>query len=903
VQNLLLVVGAVLLVTSAAAFTALSWGRLPIAARAGVMLGATAVAGWSARAVLRRGLTASAEAIALLAVLFGVVDAYAARRAGLFGLGGTDAATYWMVASGVLAASSAAFARAVPVRSVRLAALLGAQLPLGIFAFDAAVAGAWTPAGAGAVLAVQAAGLAVASRGLRWLAEAARASALVNWAVALVLAVATAYGTEVRADVRLAALVLLLVGAVAQLWPGDRELTAAVSAAAFVVAAIAPARLGLTSVQLPAAVAATGLLAIVAAAVLPRGLRRGVVGVGAVTVAGAFAAVTPYVVTGVAQPFGWLVRPWRLAADLPVRAALSAEGEPWRGSVVTLGVVAVAAVAVVIAAEALERRAAALWGAVALGGVAVVLTPLGFAWTYRQALAWDVAFGLLGLVLAVVLRRWVVAVPATAVLGVATALSLASETATLAVVLLVTLAYAAYAAAYDATRDPAAGLAAAGAAGYAVAVAASRGAPVDRVGFVLATAAFALVLAGTVLRGRTGLVVECVAATAYVVALGLAATGVGWLAWTLGGGALVAGASALRPDRRRLASVAAALVAGCAAATSAAYGAPGVRTGLVVAVTGCLLVAAGAALRLGDVIAVGGVAYGLGLAATGEDAGWLSWALGAGAVTSGVAALWRRMLAPFAAGLALLCVGTTAFAAGAPLDRTGFFVAAAAALAVGAGTVLRGEEGAAVEGVAGAAYVVALLLSCPDPGWLFWVLATGGVTANALALRPDRRAARWAGLVLLTAASWDRLWIEGVRVPEAYAAPVAAITLALGHLRRRRDPALGSWAAYGTGLSFAFVATTWQLFTDPGLTRPVLLAVAGAAVLLAGVGERLQAPLTVGAAVLAIDGLVQFGPMAAALPKWATIGAAGLLVIAVGVTYEERRRDVARLRETFDSLV
>jgi hypothetical protein len=903
VQNVLLVVGAVLLVTAATAFTALHWSDMPIAARGGIMLAATGIAGWSAHRVLRRGLTSSAEAIAMLAVLFGVVDAYAARRAGLFGLGGTDAATYWTYASGVLAALSAAFALAVPVRSVRLAGLLGAQLPLAITAFNGFAVYDWTPAVPGALLAVQAAGLAVACRYLRWLATTARVSAVLHWLVAAVFAVGTAYAASEPHDVRVAALVLLLVGAVAQLWPGDRPVTAGVTTASFVLAAVAPARLGLTSVQLPAAVAATGLLAIVAAAGLPRRLRAGVVGVGGATVAVALAAVSPYVVTGVAQPFGWLARPWRLGADLPIRAALSGEGEAWRGSVVTLGVVAVATVAVVLAAEALERRAAALWWAVALGSAAVVLTPLGFAWTYRQALAWDVAFGLAGLVLAVVLRRWVVAVPATAVLGVATALALASETATLVVVLVVTLAYAVYAAAYDVTRDPAAALAAAGAAGYAVAVAASRGAPVDRVGFVLATAAFSLVLAGTLLRGTTGLVIEGVAAAAYVVALGLAATGVGWLAWTLGGGAVVAGVSALRPDRRRLAGVAAALVAGCAASTSAAYGAPAVRTGFVVAVAGCVLVAAGAVLRLGDVVAVGGVAYGLGLAATVEDVGWLSWTLGAGAVTAGVATWWRRVLAPFAAGLALLCTGTTAAAFGAPLDRTGFLVALAAALAVGVGTLLRGDEGAAVEGVAGAAYVVALLLSCTDPGWLFWVLATGGVTAHALALRPDRRAASWAGLVLLTAASWDRLWIEGVHVPEAYAAPVAVITLVLGHLRRRRDPSTGSWRAYGTGLSFAFAATVWQLFTDPGLTRPVLLAVAGLVVLLAGVGERLQAPLAIGATVLAVDGLVQFGPVAAALPKWATIGAAGLLVIAVGVTYEDRRRDVARLRESFDSLV
>jgi hypothetical protein len=898
VQNLLLVVGAVLLVTSATAFTALHWSDLGIGVRGAIMLAATGIAGYAAHRLHRRGLSASAESVALIAVLFGVVDAYAARRAGLVGRGG-DAATYWTFASAVLAALSAAFGRVVPVRSVRYAALLGAQVPL---ALTAARLDGW-PAGVPAALLVgQAAALAAGARYLRDLVPAARVSAVANWSAGALVAVLAAYGSHDRHDVRIAAAALLLAAAVTQFWPGDREWTLSVATAAFVLAAVAPARIGLTGTQLPAAIAATGLLAVLAAASLPRGLRRGVTAVGGATVGIALGAVAPYVVTGFAQPLGWVVRPWRLTGDPPVRTALSFD-EPWRGTVVTLGVVAAATAAVVIAAEALERRAQALWWTVGLGSVAVVLTPLGFAWTYRQALAWDVTFGVLGLALAVVLRRWVVAVPATAVLGVATALSLASETATLVVLLAVTLAYAGFAAAYDVTRDYAAAVAASGAAAYAVAVAASRGAPVDRVGFVLATAAFSLVLAGTVLGGRTGLVVESVAAVAYVVALGLAATGAGWLAWTLGGGAVVATLSALRPDRRRVAGVAAALAAACAAATSAAYGAPAVRAGFAVALTGCVLVAIGAALRLTDVAVVGGVAYALGLGFTVEDLGWLSWTLAAGAVTAGAAAYWRRVLAPVAAGLALLCVGTTSGAYGNPLDRTGFSVALAAAAAVGVGTLLRGDEGAAVEAIAGAAYAVALLLSCTDPGWLFWVLATGGVTAHALALRPDRRALNWAGLVLLTAASWDRLWIEGVRVPEAYAAPVAAITLVLGHLRRRRDPSVGSWSAYGGGLVSAFGVTTWELFADPGVTRPVLLAVAGVVVLLAGLRERLQAPLTVAAVALAVDGLVQLAPVAAALPKWATIGAAGLLVIAVGVTFEDRRRDVARLRQTFDSLV
>ena len=66
--------------------------------------------------------------------------------------------------------------------------------------------------------------------------------------------------------------------------------------------------------------------------------------------------------------------------------------------------------------------------------------------------------------------------------------------------------------------------------------------------------------------------------------------------------------------------------------------------------------------------------------------------------------------------------------------------------------------------------------------------------------------------------------------------------------------------------------------TDSGDLRPLLLALVAAAVLAAGVARRLQAPLVLGAAVLAIDALVQLAPYLAAaydaVPRWVTIGAA-----------------------------
>jgi hypothetical protein len=805
VQNLLLATGALLLVTAAIAFTVLAWGRLNIAARGAVMVGVTAVAGWTAHRLLRRGLTASAEAIALLAVLFAVVDAYAARRTNLAGLGGTDTATYWSVATAVLAAMAGAYGQVVRVRSVRWAALVGAQLPLVI---TAGRLGGLTAAERGAFLVAQAAALGAAAPYLRSFARPARLTGLVNWSVAVLLALHTAYESAVLADVRVGGLVLVAAGAVALLWPGDKRIPAGVTTASVVLAAVGLAEQSLTNTQVPAAVAAIGLLVVVAAALVPYAWRVGPLTVGAGTVAAALATVGPYLLVAAFAPFGWLGAPWDLGGDAPARAALLPGSAGWEGTVVVLAVVAVALLTVVVAAEALRRRAFALWPAAALAAGTVLLTPLGFAWSYRVALAWDVWFGLAGLAVAALRKRPAFAAPASFVLVVATAWSVADERATLTVLAVVTLAYVGYAAADATLRQWTAAVAATGLGLYAAAVAAATGLPVERIGFVLALTGLAVAGAGALLRLRH---VEVVAAVTYATGLVYAGNDTGWLAWSLGAGAVAAALIALRNDRRLLAGAAVALGIACAATTSAAYG--------------------------------------------------------------------------------------------APLDRTGFVLAVAAAVAVGVGALLPGDEGDLVEAVGAAAYLVALVSAASDPGWLSWALALGGLVALADALRPERRYLNWVATVLLTLWTWDRLFLAGVRAPEAYTAPVWVLVLALGHLRRVREPDTGSWPAYGRGLVVAFTPTTLLMLNDPGLTRPVVLAVAGMLVLFAGVRERLQAPLTVGAVALAVDALVQLAPTVAALPKWATIGAAGLAVIAVGVTYEDRRRDMARLRETYDSLV
>ncbi|MFD4377533.1 SCO7613 C-terminal domain-containing membrane protein [Streptomyces sp. NPDC058486] len=259
-----------------------------------------------------------------------------------------------------------------------------------------------------------------------------------------------------------------------------------------------------------------------------------------------------------------------------------------------------------------------------------------------------------------------------------------------------------------------------------------------------------------------------------------------------------------------------------------------------------------------------------------------------------------REAAAGAAVLAAAClVGAGVAAAGAGASMAGLVL-----LVVPAGTVALAARvrsvTAELTGVAVGA--LALALTVPRPALLALALALGGVIASAAALRPERRrAASWTAGALFLAAVWVRLAVWGVTVPEAYTLPVTVPALVVGFLRRRRDPAASSWAAYGPGLAVTLVPSLVAVWSDPYEVRPLLLGAGALAVTLLGARYRLQAPLVLGGAVLVLVAAHELAPyvvqLVGALPRWLPPAAAGLLLLAVGATYERRLREARALRE------
>jgi hypothetical protein len=271
-------------------------------------------------------------------------------------------------------------------------------------------------------------------------------------------------------------------------------------------------------------------------------------------------------------------------------------------------------------------------------------------------------------------------------------------------------------------------------------------------------------------------------------------------------------------------------------------------------------------------------------------------ALAALATVAAVVALVSAPLRPAAQAVAVLTSGGYAaaqgLAAGLPAHGAAFAVLAAAAVGTALGRV-PAEIAAAGTGAA------ALAMAADDPAWLSCALATAGVIATAAALRPSRRDAVYAGSALLALAWWVRLGASGVTVPEAYTAPVSLALLVVGHLRR---PKLSSWAAYGPALAGTLVPSLFASWSGDGAVRPALLAVGATAIVLAGARFRLQAPLALGGATLLLDALRYLAPLLQDLPGWIPITVVGLLLVAVGATYERRLRDLRRARAAFARL-
>ncbi len=278
----------------------------------------------------------------------------------------------------------------------------------------------------------------------------------------------------------------------------------------------------------------------------------------------------------------------------------------------------------------------------------------------------------------------------------------------------------------------------------------------------------------------------------------------------------------------------------------------------------------------------------------------------AGAVAAFVvsAARLRGSLLVVSMGLAYALAWTTLCAGGGSVARgAALAVAVLAALTAIGSRVWSGDLRGMGEGASVAGGVLATVVAAGDATALAAALACAGAGAAVVALAADRRRVGGFAAALLVLAAWVAMGDAGVSVVEAYTLPTAVVLLVVGYLARRRHPRtpgeaadpVGSWYAYGAGLALALVPSL-VVALDSGGLRAGLLGLGALLTLLVGARSRLQAPLVLGATALTLDVLVKGVPYAASLPRWASIAAAGLLLLGLGATYERRLAQLKNAR-------
>ena len=168
----------------------------------------------------------------------------------------------------------------------------------------------------------------------------------------------------------------------------------------------------------------------------------------------------------------------------------------------------------------------------------------------------------------------------------------------------------------------------------------------------------------------------------------------------------------------------------------------------------------------------------------------------------------------------------------------------------------------------------------------------GALVTTSSIVHPSRRPLAWPGGVLLAAATWVRLADLGVEAPEPYTLPSALVLVLVGLHRIRTAEETPTVPALTPGLVLATVPSLLWVLTDPVTFRAAVLGIACLALLLVGVHLRWHAPVVVGAVVGCVIVLRELAPYALQTPQWVVIGLAGTVLIACGVTWESRMRDL-----------
>jgi hypothetical protein len=168
------------------------------------------------------------------------------------------------------------------------------------------------------------------------------------------------------------------------------------------------------------------------------------------------------------------------------------------------------------------------------------------------------------------------------------------------------------------------------------------------------------------------------------------------------------------------------------------------------------------------------------------------------------------------------------------------------------------------------------------------VLTIAAAPLVAYGQQPGRRSALLLATLMLIVANTAFVLGAGATTLEWFTLPPAVLMIAVGLLGWRDQ---SSWVFLGPGLLLGLVPSALIANSNDGALRLAPVVAAAVAIVLIGVRGSLQAPFVVGAGVLAKVGIWQFLDVAPLIPRWITLGLAGVILLAVGANYERRLKE------------
>lgn len=842
-QQLLLGLGAALLLVASIVFVAVAWNSLGRIVQAAAMIGVTAGTMWSAAVAVRRNLKTTAESLGVVATGLVAIDVWAAWTLNVAHLHRVLPATYAAVGAAAATLVLAGVARLIPpVKAFSVGAVVSGQAA----AVAAVVAGAahhhqFPVLLAGDLVALSVVDRLVALRSAGAVRATARVFAIVAWVVGTAIGIYAAAGAD-SASSRIG-LVVLAAAAICVLPPFATDVHAEyktlVTVAGLAVAAV-DARFAAATLGGSVAVCVLGVTggALIAVSSKLRAAQRWVFGAGVGTVVltvEALAAGGPHSsawVVGAAAGIGLLVhgllaevdRRWAWPAGAASLIASAAGGMAAAHATSTaVEAMVVMAGTTVLSAAAVRHRRPEETGLMAVAAVAALIGVLGLLHHDQVAYA--------GGALALTGCAWLMF---AALPGRAQAIAPA----------LVALAFA-----------------------QICALAAPTTHPID----YLTVGAGALVIAISVMyRGEA----RAVAATAGVA---LAVLPSAYLSLVDGGltrplavaaaGVVLLWLGSERPNPALFGSCAAAI--GFAAAGLAhqhQYGATATVFGVA-----AVVVAAHAGLRRRYLDIEIPVAAALVTAA-------LASALAATQLSAG-----RSGVTLAALGAAWGALGTASGALGA---------------------LMQPPSRHRMRAISAATSVLAITTATAShhTGWVSITLAISGATWLTFAAQEGHHGWAIPGVGALTAALWLALFSSGVHNIEAYTVPLAALLLAVGLVNLRRVPDAASWVTAGPAVVVGLVPSALTAIFDTSALRPMIVIAVSSLLIVAGLQLRWRALILPSAWCLGAVVCVQLAPYAVGAPRWLTLGGVGAVLIAAGARYERRLHDARTIRAWFVGL-